>query len=48
MKFVPMVCRHLDWRTLVDNNQYGDGKWSPDVAQFMATINAKHAFKIAS
>lgn len=47
-EFVPMVCRQLDWEKLCDNNQYGDGKWRPDIEQMAATLLAIKAMRIAA
>jgi hypothetical protein len=42
-EFVPMVCRALDWDHLLQNNQYGDGCWTPDIPALVATLIAKRA-----
>lgn len=41
--WVPMVCSYLNWEYLVDNNQYGDGKYTPDVEELVAIIIASQA-----
>ena len=46
-EFVPMICKRLNWETLCDNNQYGDGEWMPDAPAFMATIVAKEALSLS-
>ena len=44
--FVPLMCKHLDWRELADNNQYGKGDWTVDPKEFLAIMTAKRAMSL--
>jgi len=46
-EFVPMICQHIDWDTLAQNNQYGVGDYEPDYDRFMATVWAARALRVA-
>jgi len=46
--FAPMVCNHLNWEALAENNQYGPGDWAPEPAEFLAIIIAKRALDVAA
>ncbi len=47
-EFVPLICKHLNWEALAENNQYGKGDWSPEPAEFLAIIIAKRALSVAA
>lgn len=45
--FVPAVLSQLDWPTLVDNNQYGDGSYRPDPAPMLDRMMKEHPEQFA-
>jgi len=44
--FVPLMCKHLDWKHLANDNQYGPGDWAPEPKEFLAIMTAKRAMSL--
>lgn len=45
-EFVPWICRNLEWDKIAKDNQYGNATWEPDIAVFMAKLEATKALGI--